>query len=151
MCVEHSGTVTGPVHPVRTEPDGYCYFFHDKHHTPANTGDAQWRPDLSEADEFQIFSDAARHRVEVGGDLFGVRVLETGEVDVIGTRSERVAKFEKPNSGVPWHGFPYYPIVRNERDRPRKYPVPRKAILKMREAGLITRTQCQRLEKGKRR
>jgi hypothetical protein len=70
--------------------------------------------------------------------------------------SEPVSETEVPavrlvaEGGHPWHGYPAWPIMRLDRGKKeRKYPAPREALEKMKQAGLITENQRKRLASGK--
>jgi hypothetical protein len=147
MCHEFEGKAPGPVHPSPTTRRRLCYFFHPKHHNPANKTEAQWLPvaRLSHQQEFDIFDRADDSQIEDhDGNLYGVRP----NMEVLGTYGQRVARFWKEESSHPWHGHPICPI--KVRDTHRLFrPVPREALDKMMSAKLISATQHRRLVKGK--
>ncbi len=87
------------------------YLFHPKHHHSKSTKWSQWRPDLPDEDEFQVFELADLHALERGpnGDMFGVLPAPGGDLRFIGTDEEQVAFFPEASVGLPWHGYPVIP------------------------------------------
>jgi hypothetical protein len=146
-----NGQYPGPLHPERTGRSGYQYFFYDKHHKAGHSEDAQWLPNMNPDEEFTVFDLADWHELtNEKGDLYGLRPGPEGTVMILGTREEQVAEFPRAQEGHAWHGYPAWPIMRLDRDKQeRKYPVPREALAKMKEAGLITEKQRKRLAGGK--
>lgn len=149
VCVDHQGTVPGPVYPHHTAFNERCYFFYDKHHLPSNVGDAQWLPRLLPAEEFGVFELANQHDLsDDGRNLFGLRIRE-GLVLELGMFGEQVAKFPFVSGNKPWHGFPHWPLATDGGAAGRIYPPPRQALKKMEAVGLITSKQRRRIESGK--
>jgi hypothetical protein len=149
-----NGQYPGPVHPRRIEQNGqeYRYFFYDKHHRTGYSEDAQWLLDMTHDEEFAVFELAvARDLSNEKGDLYGLRLSPGGRrILMLGTREEQVAEFPVPRGDHPWHGYPVWPVTRQERDKTeRKYGAPHEALRKMTLAGLITENQRKRLAKGK--
>jgi hypothetical protein len=142
---------SGPLHPERTRRSGFQYFFYDKHHRVGYSEDAQWRPDMTHDEEFGVFDLVDWHEISGDNDhLYGLRLGPEDAIMTLGTREEQVAKFPAPQDGRAWHGYPAWPIMRLDRDKQeRKYPAPRGALAKMKEAGLITEKQRKRLAGGK--
>ena len=150
MCVHHDGAVPGPVYPEPTPVNHRCYFFYDKHHTPANVESAaQWLPGLPPAEEFGVFELADRHDLSNStGHLFGLRIRERLVLE-LGMLGEQVAAFPVVRGDKPWHGYPHWPLAKDGGPDGRTYPPPRQALRKMESAGLISSKQRRRLEAGK--
>jgi hypothetical protein len=149
MCGQYNGRVPGPVYPEHTSVNRRCYFFYDKHHTPANNDDAQWLPGLSQAEEFAVFELADRHDLSAhNGDLFGLRMHEGAALD-LGMLGEKVASFPFARGETPWHGFPSWPLAKGGGPSGRKYLAPRQVLKKMEAVNLINAKQRRRLEAGK--
>jgi hypothetical protein len=144
-----TGEDVGPEHPVRTRRRSLRYLFYVKHHQTGRSQHAQWARDLSHDDEFGVFDEADFHDLsDAKGDLYGVRRLEGGRFDVIGTRDEQVAEFPVAPSNQAWHGYPCWPILRRD-DADRKARPPREAVDKMVQAGILREKQASRLKAGK--
>jgi hypothetical protein len=139
----------GPLHDERTRRSGYQYFFYDKHHNPHNRNDAQWLPELSHEEEFEIFNLADVHEISgTNGDLFGLRRSPQGKVLPLGTEKQQVAKFPWTHEGRAWHGYPLWPIKRGDEDRTR-LPAPQDALRRMEEIGWLDSNQRRRIGGGK--
>ncbi len=149
MCHHLNGTVPDRVYPDPTSNNKLCYFFHRKHHDYANTRESQWLPrqDLTDAQEFGIFDEADRYQsVDDAGDLFGVRIVE-GKLKALGTCGQQMARFWKEHVEQPWHGHPLWPlVVRNDNI---KGVCPLKALIVMKNTGLVNKKQFRRLSKGR--
>lgn len=141
----------GRIHPVPTKKSKYRYFFYVKHHAAEDHENSQWA-NVTPEEEFSIFDSADENDifVETGSDrnYFGILVnLNSLRVQTIGTKGQQVAKFPHSRSNTPWHGFPLFPI---DNDSSRKNIVPREAIDRMVEVGMITAQKASRLKGGKR-
>ncbi len=144
-----TGEDSGPIHPIPTKTNKR-YLFYKKHHGH-DPDAAQWLPELSHEEEFQIFFTAdEKDIVDDGGRLYGVRVDAGQKVLYLGTRNEQIAKFPVPRSATVWHGYPHYPLKaagaenrQGEEDRPSK-----RVFMKMENAGLISARDRKRLMKG---
>ena len=145
------GGQNDPVHPVPTRRSGYHYFFYSKHHGGGTRDDSRWLPGLSHEEEFSIF-DAA-DRLEVSDDrgwLYGLLRTEEGQVRYIGTRKQQLAVFPFARAGVPWHGYPLWPL-----DKPAatyrqgdKFCPPNEVLRKMVQAGLFSASERRRIRGG---
>jgi hypothetical protein len=139
----------GHLHAVRTRRSSYRYFFYDKHHGRGGPEAARWALDLSEGEEFGIFEQADELELsDDHGNLYGIRLGPDREVLVLGTLRQQVAKFT--DSGPHWHGFPLGPLDGNlDPPHPPERALPKDALQKMVDAGLLTREERRRLLKGK--
>ena len=145
-----SGSDGGHLHPHPTRRHRYRYFFYDKHHSWAGPEEARWSLDITEVEEFGIFSQADDLELTdaQGRHLYGVRSGPEGTLLPLGTRSQQVAKFH--DSGPHWHGFPLAPLERNpDPPHPPVRAVPPEVLDRMVIAMLLTKTQRKRLLKGK--
>jgi hypothetical protein len=105
---------------------------------------------MTQEEEFVVFCLADYHNISnAKGDLYGVRLSPERKIISLGTREEQVAEFPLAPDGHPWHGYPVWPIMRLDGDKKRKYPAPKEALEKMKQAGLITEIQRKRLASGK--
>lgn len=152
MCHEHQGNAPGPVHLTPTTRRSLCYFFHPKHHNPNDPDESQWLlpPELTADEEFGVFDFADMNDMsDQKGHLYGIRVND-GCAVVLGTLGQKVARFWEEDPKNPWHGHPISPILsRRDRDKDLLRPVPKKVLLKIRAAGVITPQQFSRLKRGK--
>jgi hypothetical protein len=140
----------GPEYQRPTRRSGYRYQFYIKHHSKANSNYAQWLETLSQDEEFAVFESADEHEIaNPRGDLFGLHLGAGGEILVLGTRDEQVAEFPFARPGQAWHGYPMWPLKRSEEASRGTYPVPREALNRMVDVGLLTRSQKSRLSRGK--
>jgi hypothetical protein len=146
-----NGQFPGPVYPQRTERSHYQYGFYNKHHKTGYSEDSQWLSEITHDEEFAVFDLADLHDLSnEKGDLYGLRLNPERAVMSLGTREEQVAEFPLAQGDHPWHGYPAWPIMRLDRDKSvRKYPAPREAFEKMKQAGLINENQRKRLAGGK--
>src|SRR5262245_21269251 len=139
----------GHLHAVRTRRSSYRCFFYDKQHGRGGPEAARWALDLSEEEEFGIFDQADFHDLsDAPGNLYGIPLGPDREVLYLGTLRQQVAKFT--DSGPHWHGFPLGPL--DEKLDPPHPPVralPKDALEKIVDAGLLTREERKRLLKGK--
>jgi hypothetical protein len=145
-----TGETPGPVHPVPTQRSGYRYFFYDKHHGRDRSA-AQWRPDVTHEQEFNLFDAADFHEsFDDRGWLYGIGRDEEGEVIELGTWGQWLAEFPFARPGELWHGYPMWPV--NEAappNRRRQNCGPTKDVFNRMEAvGLIDSRECVRLKKG---
>jgi hypothetical protein len=146
-----SGGQIDPVHPNRTRRNGYRYLFSSKHHGGGAPGDARWLPSLTREEEFSVFDTADDHDLSDDRQwLYGVLRSDEGEIRYLGTWKQQLAEFPVATSGMPWHGYPIWPLKelappnrQGEKFRPGK-----EVFQKMEEAGLITESQRRRLYKG---
>lgn len=145
------GFLGGPVHPVRTNRRGLSYKFTCKHHKKGESNDAQWLDGLSREDEFQVFNRADEKDISNdNGDLFGMHLDTYGTVLPLGSRKEKIAKFPFAREGETWHGYPLWPIAKQNTETIKsKVPVKKEVLMKMKEAGWITDRDRKRLSKGK--
>lgn len=145
-----SGGPTNPVHPAPTRRSGYRYLFFDKHHGGGTPDDSQWLRAVSR-EEFSIFDTADWHELsDERGWLFGVLRPVDGQIRYIGTWMQQLAAFPATGAGIPWHGYPLWPVSdpappnrRGEKFRPTN-----SVFQKMERAGLITAFERKRLFKG---
>ncbi len=138
------------VHEALTERGRYQYQFTPKHHG-ADPGAAQWLPELTLDEEFTVFDTADLHEVaDEDGRLYGVQQLPDGSLRDLGTWSEQVAEFPVASEGTPWHGYPLWAISPGgPTNRAAEKMKPAKAVFqRMEAAGLITKRQRKRLQKG---
>lgn len=139
------------VHDQRTQRSAYQYQFTPKHHG-AVAGTAQWLPELTLAEEFAVFDTADLHELsDDDGNLYGLARTEDGGLRYLGTWNQQLAEFPVAREGEPWHGYPLYPVNDDapENRRGQKHRPAKEVFAKMRNAGLITRSQRKRLMKGK--
>ena len=137
-------------HPSRTDHHGYAYQFTPKHHG-ADSGAAQWLPELTLDEEFAIFNIADEHDlIDERGWLYGIRRVGD-EVVELGTHEKQVAVFPAARLGIPWHGYPFWPESkmaagnrRGEKMRPDS-----DVLARMVAVGLLTAQGRKRLLKGK--
>lgn len=142
-------TYPGPLHPERTDRNGYQYFFYEKHHNPHHQDASQWLPDLSHDEEFAIFNQADGGEIaDANGNIFGLRQGPGGRILILGTADQQVAEFPHADPGRAWHGYPMWPIRDRKATGRSRQPVPREALRKMEAAGWITANQRRRLESG---
>jgi hypothetical protein len=140
-----------PVHPQSTQRSGYRYTFTGKHHGGGSAADACWADGLSREEEFLVFDLADLWIVlDEDGRLYGVLRTGVAQLRVLGTWQQQIAEFPRANAGVPWHGYPIWPV--NElapASRASQKVRPSKAVFaRMEEVGLITARQRKRLYKG---
>ena len=139
------------VHGTLTARSHYRYQFTPKHHG-ADQQAAQWLPALTLEEEFAVFDDADEHDLtDDAGELYGLRRDGEGGLLPVGVWDEQIAEFPFAGDGQAWRGYPGYPLVemgpanrRGERSRPARV-----VFDKMLRAGLISRSQRQRLLKGR--
>lgn len=85
--------------PETTNPKGYRYYFHPKHHTAGNPTVSRWKPDVSRSEEFQIFEIAVRlDLADEDGNLYNVRKGPHGAILELGVYHEQIARFWKPSA-----------------------------------------------------
>ena len=97
-----------------------------------------------------MFDLADRHELaNKKGDLFGVLPAAEGSLRAIGTRGEQVAEFPVTSPDQPWHGYPIWAIKKSAREGRPGTPIPREALDRMVEVGLLTISQQRRLRGGK--
>jgi hypothetical protein len=146
------GEEPGYEHPDwRTQRSGFRYFFYDKHHGRGGENVSQWRPEITDEEEFQIFDDADRLELaDETGNLYGVLSDDNGQIRVIGTLQQQVAKFPVQRATDPWHGYPFYPVSadRHVRQPPPNRHMPREVLRRMLDVEALTRRQYKRLRKG---
>lgn len=81
--------------PVRTNPKGYTYYFHPKHHGGGGRTDSQWSSDITRSEEFGIFEVAVRLGLsDESGNLYNVRKDAGGSILELGTFHEQIAVLE---------------------------------------------------------
>lgn len=143
--------MANPIHPTATRKRQYRYIFMDKHHGGGKADDACWAPDLTRSDEFSVF-DQADHLdiVDVAGRFYGVLRTAEGVLLVLGTWHQQIAEFPRANDGVPWHGYPIWPVNDDAPgNRSHQLMRPGRSIFsRMEQVGLITVRQRKRLFKG---
>ena len=110
---------------------------------------AKWALDLGENEEFGIFDQADDLELsDDRGNLYGIRLGPERQVLVLGTHRQQIAKFT--DSGLHWHGFPLGPLERNlDPPHPPDRALPKDALRKMVDAGLLAREERKRMLKGK--
>lgn len=139
--------------PQLTNPLGYRYYFHPKHHGAGHPSVSRWRPDISREEEFRIFEIAAYlDLADTDGDLYNVRKAGDGTILELGVFHEQIARFWKPS--VPtgaWHGHPLWPVraggpsnLAKQANRPDKL-----VFEKLVEQGVLSKIQSYRLNNGK--
>lgn len=153
------GGEPGHSHPERTKRSGHTYFFYEKHHGNGAPGASVWIHSLSEPQEFGIFNQADEFELaDDRGNLYGLWIGEGGEIKILGTAGQLVAKFPVADPGQPWHGFPLWPLKkegrndrnRNEEQLRKERPFPKEILIKMEAKGMLTPSQRKRLPRGKR-
>jgi hypothetical protein len=145
-----TGGEPGHLHPERTRTHDYQYFFYDEHHGRGGPEVAQWAEDLSEAEEFGIFDRSDELDLsDDAGNLYGLRIGPDLEILELGTLKQQVAKFPHAHPDQPWHGFPLGPLKPARQPQPPTREIPRDALRKMEERGLLDAAQRKRLERGK--
>jgi hypothetical protein len=104
---------------------------------------------LSEEEEFGIFEQADELELsDDRGHLYGIRLGPDRQVLPLGTHRQQIAKFH--DSGPHWHGFPLGPLDRDlDPPHPPERALPKDALQKMVDVGLLTREERRRLLKGK--
>ena len=140
-----------PVHPEPTRKHKYQYLFAGKHHGGGSPTDARWLPEITRDEEFAIFDEADFHDLfEENGWLYGVLRASPKELRELGTWKQQIAEFPYSREGVPWHGYPIFPV--NDEAPPNrsgeKMRPPKEVFQKMEQAGLISKRQRKRLFKG---
>lgn len=148
-------------HDAVTEHRRLRYIFTVKHHG----GDASascWTQALSLDEEFAIF-DRADGALDAGGvfqqvadkhgNLYGYEGLHGlgPHLRDLGTWGQQLAEFPVQRDGMPWHGYPIWPInppphlqkYRGQRCRPDK-----EVFARMEELGHIDAPRKARLSKG---
>ena len=79
--------------PEVTNPKGYRYYFHPKHHRASNATGSRWKPDVSRQEEFTIFEVAVHlDLADEDGDLYNVRKSEDGAILELGVFQEQIAQ-----------------------------------------------------------
>jgi len=146
------GGEPGHLHPLPTQRSRYRYIFYDKHHGRGGPGAAQWANDLSDDDEFAIFDQADTFDLsDDGGNLYGISVGPEPDrgVRYIGTFRQQIARFPVAHPEAPWHGYPLGPLENPVPPHPPERALPRDALRKMMERGLLDNSQRKRLLKGR--
>jgi hypothetical protein len=139
--------------PEVTNPKGYRYYFHPKHHRGGNTTESRWKPDVSRQEEFTIFEVAVRlDLADEDGDLYNVRKAADGAILDLGVFHEQIARFWKPT--VPtdaWHGHPLWPVgAGGPSNRAKQANRPSRSVFrKLVEQGVLSEAQRHRLNNGK--
>ena len=140
------------IHPIRTSPKGYQYFFHPKHHVPRQGDHSCWLPTISRDVEFSIFESAVR--LDLGdedGNLYNVERDEEDSLMTLGHESEQIAFFWKPRSEMEWHGYPLWPLItRQSNPRVKQMNRPSDSVFEMLvQTGRLTIKESLRLKKGR--
>ncbi len=139
--------------PETTNPKGYRYYFHPKHHTAGNPTVSRWKPDVSRSEEFQIFEIAVRlDLADEDGNLYNVRKGPHGAILELGVYHEQIARFWKPSAPTEaWHGHPLWPIdATGPSNRARQENRPGKSVFhKLVQQGVLSAAQGHRLNNGK--
>ena len=138
-------------HPQRTQRNQYRYLFAAKHHG-STAGAAQWSPDLSAEDEFAVFDRADEWELaDEDGNLYGVLPHGEDSLRHLGIWHEQIAEFPCAAEGMPWHGYPLWPINHEgpSNRRKQKYRPEQEVLNRMVEVGLITKPMRTRLMKGR--
>ena len=141
-----SSGAAGPIHGRTTSRSGYRYQFYTKHHARQKSPEAQWFPELTREQEFEVFDRADQLELtDERGNLYGMRPRKAdGRFPHLGTRGEQVAKFPFARDNAPWHGYPLWP-----NETPRAPSVPDVALAKLVGLGLLSASEQRRLRKGK--
>ncbi len=141
----------GHLHPERTARSQFQYFFYEKHHGGGDPRVSQWAPDVTENAEFGIFDQAdALELFDHKGNLYGARrSAAADELLILGTLGQQVAKFPNARPNEPWHGYPLRPIKANGDVQPPDRPVPKEALQRMVDTGVLSRSEMSRIRKGK--
>jgi hypothetical protein len=152
---------TDTEHTATTKHRGLRYIFTAKHHGSDASGSC-WTPALSLAEEFALFDRADgvqdANGVYLGvadrdGNLYGYeRLLGPGlHLRELGIWGQQLAEYPTQKAGMPWHGYPIWPITPpphltqygGHRCRPNK-----EVFVRMEELGHIDAAQKKRLSKG---
>jgi hypothetical protein len=139
--------------PHLTNPHGYRYYFHPKHHGAGHPTVSRWRPDVSRQEEFRVFENAAHlDLADTDGNLYNVHKADDGTVLELGVFHEQIARFWKPS--VPreaWHGHPLWPVraggpsnLAKQANRPDK-----SVFDKFVELGVLSKVQSHRLNNAR--
>ena len=145
-------------HPQMTRRHHSRYLFTHKHH--GGHGDGQWLETLAEDDEFAVFdvadgdpdpdlSDDEVQCSDGNGNLYGTLQDGPDSLRRLGRYGEQIAKFWRQPEGMPWHGFPVWPINHEGPGNRRRHPPPKEVFDKMVQVGLITLPMPIRLKGGK--
>ena len=145
-----SGEDPCPEHAEQTRRRALRYCFSRAHHGRGMIDDSQWARDLGEVEEFSVFDTADWYALsDSKGHLYGLRRGGTLEfIPDLGTEGQKIAKFWKTHEGLPWHGFPLWPISEDSPPNRRKTVAPKEALKKMETAGLLLPDLRKRLQKG---
>ncbi len=141
-----------PIYPDPSRRNGYLYFFYGKHHGGGGADDARWSLDLSQPEEFMVFDTADFHNIsDDRGWLYGILRSADGSLRDLGTRQQQVAEFPRADEGIPWHGYPSWPLgqAAPPRRRGEKFRPSKEVFESMQAAGLITERERKRLYKGR--
>jgi hypothetical protein len=146
-----TGGQSNPVHPTPTRRSGYRYLFSDRHHGGGGKGDSRWSLELSREEEFSVFDDADQYELsDDRGWLYGILRAGPDALRYLGTWGQQVAAFPFARPGIPWHGYPLWPL--NELAPPNRRgekSCPSKEVFqKMEQVGLIAVEERRRLCKG---
>jgi len=118
-----------------------------KHHGgPDSHGESQWLPELSWDEEFSVFNLADEHEIDDdAGNMYGVLRGEDGQLREIGDDYQELAFFAYAREGQMWHGYPLHPISSGSNEN----NPPKAAYTLLTRTGLLSKTECKRLSKGK--
>jgi len=138
--------------PHRTNPKGYRYYFHPKHHGGGSSTDSRWKPDITRREEFTIFEISVRLDLsDDRGNLYNVRKGADKTVLELGMFHEQLARFWKPSGDHAWHGHPLWPVSAGwATNRGKEAHRPDRSVFrKLVEQGVLTEQQSYRLNSGR--
>lgn len=139
--------------PRLTNPHGYRYYFHPKHHGAGHPTVSRWRLDVSRQEEFSIFETAAHlDLADSKGNLYNVRKADDGTILELGVFHEQIARFWKPSAPTgAWHGHPHWPVgaggpdnLAKQKNRP-----DRSVFDKLVVQGVLSKVQSHRLNNAR--
>ncbi len=139
--------------PHLTDPKGYRYYFHPKHHGAGNVSVSRWKTDITRREEFRIFEVAVRLDLsDEDGNLYNVRKAADGAILELGVFHEQIARVWKPKSQTEaWHGHPLWPLeAGGPPNRAKQVYRPAKSVFRnLVEKGVLSEAQIHRLNNGK--
>jgi hypothetical protein len=139
------------VYPRPTDRSGYRYMFTTKHRGAGSSREARWAHDLSEDDEFSIFNTADVAQIfDEDGRHYGVLRDVSKRLREIGTERQQMAEFPVADEGIPWHGYPAWPLSgRAAENKATHQARPSRLVFgKLESAGVLTKRERKRLFKG---
>jgi hypothetical protein len=107
---------------------------------------------LSDDEEFGIFDQADTLDLsDEQGNLYGISIGPEPDrvVRYLGTLRQQIARFPFAHAGAQWHGYPLGPLENPVPPHPPERALPRNALRKMMEHGLLNNSQRKRLLKAR--